>query len=270
MAGYDIIVIGGSAGSVEALKDLVRTLPGDLPAAVFAVIHVWPYAESNLPAVLNRAGPLPAAHAQHGEPIVPGRIYAAPPDFHLLLEKERVVLSHGARENGTRPEESSMASEIDRARTIIAEDMSAQSRGQRHGMPSVYTCPECGGVMWQLDEESVLRFQCHTGHIYSFQHLLVEQTEALENALWQAIRALQQKAVMARQVLNRNENISPDLRERFREQAEASEANVELLRRLVENSLFSPQEEALSAERLSEQPEEGQDADAFPQEADPP
>jgi two-component system, chemotaxis family, protein-glutamate methylesterase/glutaminase len=84
--GHDIIVIGASAGGVEALKELVSRLPADLPAAIFVVLHVPPEATSLLPQILQRSGKLPAAHYPDGEAIEHGRIYVAPPDRHLLME----------------------------------------------------------------------------------------------------------------------------------------------------------------------------------------
>lgn len=99
----DIIVIGASAGGVEALVRLVRDLPADLPAAIFIVIHLPPYPPSSLPDLLSRSGPLPAAHAVHGELIRPGRIYVAPPDSHLMVNKGYVRVVRGPKENGHRP-----------------------------------------------------------------------------------------------------------------------------------------------------------------------
>src|SRR5689334_16222811 len=78
MPGRDIIVIGASAGGVEALTNLARQLPPDLPAAVFIVLHVPSHGTSVLPKIISRAGPLPATHAWDGETIRPGRIYVAP------------------------------------------------------------------------------------------------------------------------------------------------------------------------------------------------
>jgi two-component system chemotaxis response regulator CheB len=103
MAGHDIIVIGASAGGVEALKQLVTALPADLRAAVFVVIHIPPFATSAMPAILRRAGHLQAAHAQENQLIEMGRIYIAPPDHHLLLKYGYVNLSRGPTENGSRP-----------------------------------------------------------------------------------------------------------------------------------------------------------------------
>src|SRR3954463_11719151 len=103
MPGHDIIVIGASAGGVEALSQVVRQLPSDLPAAVFIVLHVSPYGRSVLPEILTRAGTLPAAHAREGDKIEPGLIYIAPPDRHVIVRRNRVMLSRGPQENGVRP-----------------------------------------------------------------------------------------------------------------------------------------------------------------------
>src|SRR4051812_17246896 len=96
----DIIVIGASAGGIEALKTLVAGLPRNLAAAVFVVQHIPPWRTSELPEILSRAGNLPALHPQEGEQIETGRIYIAPPDRHLLVENNsRVGLWHGPKEN---------------------------------------------------------------------------------------------------------------------------------------------------------------------------
>jgi len=99
----DIVVIGGSAGSIEALTRLVRWLPTQLDAALFVVIHSFPVGDSLLPAILSRSGALTACEAEDGETIGCDRIYVAPRDCHLLIEPGRVKLSGGPRENGHRP-----------------------------------------------------------------------------------------------------------------------------------------------------------------------
>ena len=99
----DIIVIGGSAGSVEALTHLVSRLPGELDAAIFVVIHSYPIGDSLLPAILSRRGRLVARVAEDGQPIECDRIYVAARDSHMLLEPGRVRLSHGPKESGHRP-----------------------------------------------------------------------------------------------------------------------------------------------------------------------
>src|SRR3954447_5845468 len=79
MAPEALVVVGASAGGVEALQSLVAGLPPDLPAAVLAVLHAPRTGPSALAAILNRAGPLPAGEAVDGEPLAAGRIYVAPP-----------------------------------------------------------------------------------------------------------------------------------------------------------------------------------------------
>lgn len=103
MPGHDVIVIGASTGGVEALSAIVRDLNEDLPAAVFVVLHVRPDSPSMLPAILNRAGNLPAAHAVDREPIRRGRIYVAPPGFQMYLRPGRIEVRRGPRENMLRP-----------------------------------------------------------------------------------------------------------------------------------------------------------------------
>jgi two-component system chemotaxis response regulator CheB len=99
----DVIVVGASAGGVEALRGLVGGLPPDLAAAVLVVLHLPASASSRLPLILGRAGPLPASHAWDGEPLGVGRIVIAPPDRHLLVEDGTLRLSRGPRVNHTRP-----------------------------------------------------------------------------------------------------------------------------------------------------------------------
>jgi two-component system, chemotaxis family, protein-glutamate methylesterase/glutaminase len=99
----DVVVVGGSAGSMDPLREMVASWPADRPAVVAVTVHVPEQARSRLPWLLSRFGPLPATHAQAGEPLHPGRIYVAPPGRHLLLPGSTAELSKGARVNHTRP-----------------------------------------------------------------------------------------------------------------------------------------------------------------------
>src|SRR4051812_30842647 len=103
MPGHDIIVIGASAGGVEALTQLVRTLPADLPASVFIVLHISPHSRSVLPSILQRNSPLPVEHARDHMRFKPRRIYIAPPDNHLVVHQDQMRLSRGPHENSSRP-----------------------------------------------------------------------------------------------------------------------------------------------------------------------
>jgi two-component system chemotaxis response regulator CheB len=98
-----MIVIGASAGGVEALKQLVGLLPAEFPASIFVVLHVPAHGKSVLPHILTRAGSLNAIHPRDGQAIRKGNIYIAPPDTHLLVKRDYITLSRGPKENGHRP-----------------------------------------------------------------------------------------------------------------------------------------------------------------------
>lgn len=103
MEKHHVIVIGTSAGGVQALKTIVRSLPNNFPASVHIVQHISTEAFSNLPQVLSKTAQLPVAFAQDKELIEPSHIYIAPPDYHLLLEENRLRIIRGPRENRMRP-----------------------------------------------------------------------------------------------------------------------------------------------------------------------
>jgi two-component system, chemotaxis family, protein-glutamate methylesterase/glutaminase len=102
--GRNIIVIGTSAGGLEALDVLIGQLPTDLPGSIFIAQHMAP--ENTGDALLLRLGRHRAFDcrlAMDGESFKPGRIYIAPPDNHLLVKKNKVLVTKGARENRNRP-----------------------------------------------------------------------------------------------------------------------------------------------------------------------
>jgi two-component system chemotaxis response regulator CheB len=101
VAGWrrDVVVVGASAGGVEALRVLVRGLPSDFAAAVFVVQHVPLGAPSFLPAILARSGSLPARNPDEspdGVVFEPGTIYVAPPDRQMVIQGDRVRSVAGA------------------------------------------------------------------------------------------------------------------------------------------------------------------------------
>ena len=103
MARKDIVVIGASAGGMEALQKVVSRLPAGLPASLFVVWHLSPGLKSMLATVLNKSGPLHACHPKDGDRIEHGRIYVAPNDHHMLLENGYVRVTKGPKENRFRP-----------------------------------------------------------------------------------------------------------------------------------------------------------------------
>jgi two-component system, chemotaxis family, protein-glutamate methylesterase/glutaminase len=292
MPGHDIIVVGFSAGGLDALARVVSDLPAGLQTAVFVVHHFPPSSVSALPQILTRSGRMPARHAVQGEPIVPGTIYVAPPDHHLLLSSHAVLVTRGPRENGHRPaidplfrtaaktygsrvialllsgtlddgtvglnmvkerggiavvqdpEDATYSGMISSAlehvsvdyvvpvsrmasllvdlvrqpapgRSEEVETMSAQEEqspdpaigGARDlnqevvsGPPSGLTCPECGGALWELQHGELMRYRCHVGHAYTVETMVTVHAQALESALWSAIRALEEKAELSQRL----------------------------------------------------------------------
>jgi two-component system chemotaxis response regulator CheB len=99
---HDVVVVGASAGGFQALKRLAAGLPADLPAAVLMVLHLPQHLPSKLPELLAGAGTLPAAFGRHGETLLSGRIYVAPPDRHLMIEDGHLYLGAGPPENNAR------------------------------------------------------------------------------------------------------------------------------------------------------------------------
>ena len=102
MERSSIIVIGASAGGVEALRFLVAALPDTLSAPVLVVLHIGAH-RSELPDLLNSVGSIPAKHAEDGDSICAGNIYVAPPDRHMIVADGRLRLTRGPKENWARP-----------------------------------------------------------------------------------------------------------------------------------------------------------------------
>ena len=98
-----LVVIGASAGGIEAVQQLLAALPPDFPAAVMVVIHLGSGATSHLAEVLGRAGSLPVQAARDGQPLLAGQVYVSVPDHHLLVEGRHVAVRRGPHENRFRP-----------------------------------------------------------------------------------------------------------------------------------------------------------------------
>jgi two-component system, chemotaxis family, protein-glutamate methylesterase/glutaminase len=292
-----LVVVGASAGGIEALRELVRQLPKDFAAPIAVVLHTSPQSPGVLHEILSRSGPLTAINPNTTERLLPSRIYVAPPDFHLLVEPGLVRLTKGPRENRFRPaidplfrsaaqvygpgaigviltgnlddgtaglwaikqlggttivqdpaeamypsmpESALRHVQVDRVlplahigaalqaavRTPLREEVAPPANLDvevriakeedpiRAGVtdmaePSTFACPECHGVLLQLKEAGRVRFRCHTGHAFSAESLLAEISEGIESALWNAIRSLQEGALLLQELGTHVESHKP-------------------------------------------------------------
>lgn len=290
MPASRIVVIGASAGGIEAITAVLAGLPPDFPAAVFVVLHSGAPSAAPLSSLLGRAGALPAAVAVDDEPVEPGRVYVAPPNRHLVLEDGRVSVQFGPRHHGFRPavdplfnsaaeawgsnaagvilsgaladgsaglaaiknaggmtlvqdpEEALVewmplsairAIEVDailrareigarlaswadetRAMTRLKGDQRKPSKGgqatsteinlsaglSERGTPSALSCPECGGALWEIDEQGVPQYACHLGHRFGEESLSALLDERAEAAMWSAVRVLRERSSLRRKM----------------------------------------------------------------------
>ena len=98
------------------------------------------------------------------------------------------------------------------------------------GPPSLYSCPECGGTLWEFKEQGLSRFRCHTGHGFTPETLLAGQNGHLENAVWSAIRVLKERAALHRQIAARGqEKGQVQMGERYLAKAEEEDAKAATL-----------------------------------------
>lgn len=102
--------------------------------------------------------------------------------------------------------------------------------------PSTYTCPECGGALWEISEGNLLRFRCHVGHGYTADGLLLDQSRHLESALWAALRSLDETAALRRQMARRalQGNLLA-MAQTYERQAEDAETRAALIRSVLRN-----------------------------------
>src|SRR5687768_9833584 len=103
MAARDLVVVGGSAGALQALIRCLESLPRAIDVTILVAIHRSPELPGALPDVLGRYSPLPVGYGVNDEPFLRGRVYLAPPDHHLLVSGERLRVTRGPREHGLRP-----------------------------------------------------------------------------------------------------------------------------------------------------------------------
>jgi two-component system chemotaxis response regulator CheB len=104
----------------------------------------------------------------------------------------------------------------------------------RHGKPSGFTCPDCGGTLYEKPDDGLIHFRCRTGHAYSPESLLATQSDSLEGALWAALRALEENAALARRMEKRARELGNQrTEERHARRALDAEGHAKLLRTIL-------------------------------------
>ena len=111
--------------------------------------------------------------------------------------------------------------------TKEAEDMS-----ELGGNPTAFACPSCHGALWELQNGNLTRYRCHTGHAFSPESLLAEQSDAIEQALYSAFRALREKATALRRLAARFDNM-PELQRDYELRANDAEKSADSIRDLL-------------------------------------
>jgi two-component system chemotaxis response regulator CheB len=114
--------------------------------------------------------------------------------------------------------------------------MLAQEQGARTDQPSVLTCPDCGGVLWEMSNGNLIEYRCHVGHVFGIDSLMELQADAIEGALWTAIRSLRERVVLTQRLATRatqqNRNLAA---QQFAREAQQAAEAAAVLRQLAEN-----------------------------------
>jgi two-component system chemotaxis response regulator CheB len=135
-----------------------------------------------------------------------------------------------AKEEGGYPVSEDMEKE-----TKLAEmDLALMHNNQSVGTPSAFSCPECGGVLWEIQDGDLLRFRCRVGHAFSVESVLAEQSDALEEALWVALKTLQESADLAQRLAQQAHRRGQEwLAKRFDEKQHDALHRAALIRRVL-------------------------------------
>ena len=88
--------------------------------------------------------------------------------------------------------------------TKLAEmDIDTLNSSKHVGTPSGFSCPECGGALWELQDGELTRFRCRVGHAFSIDSILGAQAEQIEESLWAALKSLEESASLSRRMIRK-------------------------------------------------------------------
>ena len=120
----------------------------------------------------------------------------------------------------------------------------ALTTGSLSDPPSMLTCPECGGALWERNEEGLLFYRCHVGHSYTAESMAAEHDHLLEQTLWEALRMFEESANLHRRMAERARRNQPEMAGRYAERAAETQARIEMIRRILLGENARPQSAA--------------------------
>jgi two-component system chemotaxis response regulator CheB len=157
-------------------------------------------------------------------------------DHVLSREHIAATLTRIAHEKVSVTETASVSGLLDMEADIDEMDRSAMQDPNRPGTPSGFTCPECHGALWEIEDGDLLRFRCRVGHAYSLDSLHSAQSEAVEAALWSAMLALKERSTLARRMAkNARHRGQVRTADRYEARAEESDRQAALLLDLLQS-----------------------------------
>jgi two-component system chemotaxis response regulator CheB len=154
---------------------------------------------------------------------------------HVLRTEDMVAVISGLvhmpiGESGTRGNAGPL-DVVEAGRDTAESGSDALHSGVLPGPPSPFTCPECGGALWEMRDGELIRFRCHVGHAFNGNSLVAAQSGTLESALWTALRALEESSALRRRMADhaRRRGMGA-IAEAYEEQARESELRAEVVR----------------------------------------
>jgi two-component system, chemotaxis family, protein-glutamate methylesterase/glutaminase len=155
-------------------------------------------------------------------------------DHVLPLAQMGPLLARLAQEPSTAEGRYPVPEEMERETKVAAMDMNVMQNGEHVGTPSVYSCPECHGVLWEVRDGTLLRFRCRVGHAYSLDSMLAGQAEVVEQAMWAALKTLEESASLSRRMAKEARAARRDwVARRFEEKAQEAQQHAALLQQVL-------------------------------------
>jgi two-component system chemotaxis response regulator CheB len=157
-------------------------------------------------------------------------------DYCLPLAEIALLLAQLAHEPADGEAAPPVLEEMEQEIKVTEMDLALMTGDDHPGAPSAFSCPECGGVLWELRDGDLIRFRCRTGHAYSPESALAGQSEVLEEALWVALKTLEEQVSLSRrlerQARDRGHN---RIAARFDERVQDAEQRIALIRQVLIN-----------------------------------